>query len=248
MDRSGALPMLTPPSDAAAEDRPSKGRHSPVPFRLNSLTAAAEAPDGGDGAGDAPAAGAGAEQQQQHRQQPVRQNISQIFRKQHQRQQLQQQERPGNGAGSAGSSQGGLLGGSSSHISAAAPAASGHTPSRLRGAAGSSGISPPQLPEDGAAPGSTFWKQLVGVHCRLCMTARLCAWVVDSAGAACNPWAASAACFTMSEHTRTHMHMHVHTHGWLLRLCMLWRAVLVAAAAAAPSPSAGAGPVGGCCA
>lgn len=37
---NSVLPMLTPPSDAAAaEERPGKGRHSPVPFRLNSMAA-----------------------------------------------------------------------------------------------------------------------------------------------------------------------------------------------------------------
>jgi hypothetical protein len=203
-ERSGALPMLTPPSDAAAaEDRPGKGRHSPVPFRLNSLSTvqeAAAATGAGDDALGAPAAvtgtagnavgteaaaaaaAAGHEQQQQQKQ-PARQNISHIFK----RQQQLQQERGGAPAGQPGgvsssSGGGGLLGGSSSHLSPAAAAAAGgggggasHTLSRLgaRAAAGGSSVSPPGLPEDGSAPSGAFWKQLVSGH-TFCVSMCVC--------------------------------------------------------------------------
>jgi hypothetical protein len=158
VDRSGALPMLTPPSDTAAGDRSAKGRHSPVPFRLNSLGTAQEAAAAA-AVGDAEAAPEAAEPQQQQKQpQPGRQSISHLFKMQQQ----QQQER------------GGLLGGSSLDLSPAAAAAAagggggggGHKPSRLDAAGalashGSSSMSPPGLPEVGSAPGTTFWKQLV---------------------------------------------------------------------------------------
>jgi hypothetical protein len=135
--------MLTPPSDAtAAADRPGKGRHSPVPFRLNSLAAA----DGDAGV-----------QQDQHgaaaaQQAPGRQKLPKCLQRRIQPQQVDQQpqqQQPQQQAAAAkpgANSSGGLLGGSAASL-AAPPAATA--------------VLLPELPADGSPPSPAFWKQLV---------------------------------------------------------------------------------------